>query len=81
VAAARTPAAAVIDLKVPIVDGWSLAQSLRRVFGGAIRLIAMTNRDGPEDRERSRAAGFDRHLVKPVSPNQVNQTLRQVLAR
>ena len=81
VAGARTPAAAIIDLKVPIIDGWSLAESLRCVFGKAIRLIAVANRDEPEERERSRVAGFDRYLVKPVSPNQVNQTLRQMLAR
>jgi DNA-binding response OmpR family regulator len=43
-AAARTPAAAIIDLKVPIIDGWSLAESLRGVFGKAIRLIAVTSR-------------------------------------
>jgi DNA-binding response OmpR family regulator len=80
VARAR-PAAAIIDLSVPIIDGWSLAESLRYVFGEQIRLIAMTSRDEPEERERTRVAGFDRHLVKPVSPNQVNQTLRQMLAR
>jgi DNA-binding response OmpR family regulator len=66
---------------VPIIDGWSLAESLRYVFGEQIRLIAMTSRDEPEERVRTRVAGFDRHLVKPVSPNQVNQTLRQMLAR
>jgi DNA-binding response OmpR family regulator len=80
VAAARTPAAAIIDLRVPIIDGWSLAESLRCVFVEAIRLIAVTSRDEPVERERSRAAGFDRYLVKPVSPNQVAQTLRQMLA-
>lgn len=80
VAAARTPAAAIIDLGVSNIDGWSLAEALRYVFGEQIRLIAVTSRDDPEDRERSRDAGFDTHLVKPVSPNQVNQTLRQLLA-
>ena len=80
VAAARPPAAAIIDLSVPIIDGWSLAGSLRYVFGQQIRLIAVTSRDEPEERERSRAAGFDTHLVKPVSPNRVTQTLRQLLA-
>ena len=79
VAAARTPAAAIVDLKVPIIDGWSLAASLRCMFGNAIRLIAVSSRDEPEERERSRLAGFDKLLVKPVSPNQVNQTLRQML--
>jgi DNA-binding response OmpR family regulator len=81
VAGARTPAAAIIDLSVPIIDGCSLAESLRHVFGEHIRLIAVAERDDSEERERSRAAGFDTHLVKPVSPNQVNQTLRQLLAR
>ena len=80
VAAARTPTAAIIDLGVTIIDGWSLAESLRYVFGQQIRLIAVTSRAEPEERERSQAAGFDRHLVKPVSPNRVSQTLRQLLA-
>jgi len=79
VAAARPPAAAIIDLGVPIIDGWVLAESLRYVFGEHIRLIALTSRDEPEERERSRAAGFDTHLIKPVSPNRVTQTLRQLL--
>ena len=81
VVGARTPAAAVIDLSVPTIDGCSLAESLRQVFGEQIRLIAVTSRDDSEERERSRAAGFDTYLVKPVSPNQVHQTLRQMLAR
>jgi DNA-binding response OmpR family regulator len=81
VAGARTPAAAVIDLGVPIIDGCSLAESLRHVFGKQIRLIAVTSRADSEERERSRAAGFDTYLVKPVSPNLLNQTLRQMLGR
>ena len=80
VAAARTPAAAIIDLKAPIVDGWSLAEALRCMLGKAITLVAVTSRDEPIERERIRIAGFDKHLVKPVSPNQVHQTLRQMFA-
>ena len=80
VAAARTPAAAIIDVKVPIVDGWSLAEALRCMLGKAITLVAVTSRDETAERERSRIAGFDKHLVKPVSPNQVHQTLRQMFA-
>jgi len=79
-AGARTPAAAIIDLNVPIIDGCSLAGALRHVFGEQIRLIAVTSREQPEDRVRSRAAGFDTLLVKPVSPNRAHQTLRQLLA-
>ena len=80
VAAARTPAAAIIGLSIPIIDGWLLGESLRYVFGQHIRLIALASRDEPEERERSLAAGFDAHVVKPVSPNRAHQTLRQLLA-
>jgi CheY-like chemotaxis protein len=80
VAAARTPAAAVIDLGVQIIDGWSLAEALRDVFGGQIRLIALTSRAEPPAHEWSQVTGFDMHLVKPVSPNRLSQTLRQLLA-
>ena len=79
-AAARIPAAAIIDLKVPIIDGCSLAEALRCMLGKAVALVALTSRDEPGERERSRVAGFDRHLVKPVSPNQMYQTLRQLFA-
>ena len=79
-AAARIPAAAIIDLKVPIIDGCSLAEVLRCMLGKAAALVAVTSRDEPGERERSRVAGFDRHLVKPVSPNQMHQTLRQLFA-
>ena len=80
IAATRTPAAAIIDLGVPIIDGCLLGESMRGVFGKRIRLIAVTSRDEPDGRERSLTAGFDTHLVKPVSPKRVTQTLRRLLA-
>jgi CheY-like chemotaxis protein len=39
IAAARAPVAAIIDLRVPIIDGWLLAESLRGVFGEQIRSL------------------------------------------
>ena len=50
VAAARTPAVAIIDLKVPIIDGWSLAEALRCMLGKAI-----TSRRRNESRRARRA--------------------------
>ena len=80
VAAARAPVAVIVDPSVPIIDGWTLAESLRTMFGEHIRLVAVTSRDEPDERDRSRTAGFDTQLVRPVSPNRVTQTLRQLLA-
>ena len=78
--AARAPVAVIVDPSVPIIDGWTLAESLRTMFGEHIRLVAVTSRDEPEERDRSRTAGFDAQLVRPASPNRVTQTLRRLLA-
>ncbi len=50
VAAARTPAAAIIDLSVPVIDGWLLAESLR------LRLRATHSADRPREWRRARGA-------------------------
>jgi CheY-like chemotaxis protein len=61
------PAAAVIDIGLPGMDGYQLAAEIRRRLAGKpMRLIAFTGYGSPEDIARSRAAGFDAHLVKPV---------------
>jgi PAS domain S-box-containing protein len=63
------PDIAIIDIGLPGMDGYEIARRLRAEPNGRdITLIALTGYGQPEDRERSRAAGFDRHLVKPASP-------------
>jgi CheY-like chemotaxis protein len=59
------PDAAVLDIGLPGMDGYELATRIRQEYG-PIRLIALTGYGQPSDLERSRAAGFDVHLVKPV---------------
>lgn len=64
---AFAPAAAVIDIGLPGMDGYQLAAEIRRRLAGRpMRLVAFTGYGSPEDVERARAAGFDAHLVKPV---------------
>ena len=61
------PAAAVIDIGLPGMDGYQLAAEIRRRLAGKpMRLIAFTGYGGADDIARARAAGFDAHLVKPV---------------
>lgn len=67
VAVAFVPDVAVVDIGLPDVDGYELATRLRSALGPRTpRLIAVTGYGQPSDRERSRFAGFERHLVKPV---------------
>jgi signal transduction histidine kinase/CheY-like chemotaxis protein len=57
------------DIGMPHIDGYELARKLRHrpETAGAL-MVAVTGYGTETDRERSRQAGFDRHLVKPVRP-------------
>ena len=65
------------DLGLPApLDGCTLARILRQEPGGGeILLVALTGSGSEEDRARSRQAGFDLHLVKPTSPEQLHSIL------
>jgi len=61
------PAAAVIDIGLPGMDGYQLAAEIRRRLAGKpMRLIAFTGYGGADDIARASTAGFDAHLLKPV---------------
>ena len=60
------PDIALVDIGLPVMDGYEVARRLRDMLNGA-RLIAVTGYGQQGDRDRSLAAGFDAHLVKPVS--------------
>jgi CheY-like chemotaxis protein len=61
------PDIAVLDLGLPLIDGYELARRLREdPTLGRMRLIALTGYSQASDRARSLDAGFDRHLAKPV---------------
>jgi len=63
------PEVALIDVGLPGMNGYELAQSLRqRLTDHRMALIAVTGYGQADDRRRSKDAGFDAHLVKPVSP-------------
>jgi CheY-like chemotaxis protein len=60
------PTMAILDLGMPSIDGFELARRLRALRGDDIRLIALTGWGQASDRTRSKDAGFDEHLMKPV---------------
>jgi signal transduction histidine kinase len=73
------PEVAVLDIGLPVMDGYALASELRVALGGeAPRLIAVTGYGQAIDREQSRRAGFAAHLVKPVDFDALDATIREV---
>ena len=68
VAVETRPDVVLIDIGLPGLDGYGVAQRLRAELAGdpRPRLVALSGYGQPEDRQRSQAAGFDAHLVKPV---------------
>jgi CheY-like chemotaxis protein/anti-sigma regulatory factor (Ser/Thr protein kinase) len=71
------PDVAVLDIGLPVMDGYELARQLRAQQGLArLPLIAISGYGQDSDQNRSKAAGFDAHLVKPVDPEQIESLLR-----
>ena len=60
------PEVALVDIGLPGLDGYQVAQRIRSALGESLVLIALTGYGQPEDVRRARAAGFDAHLAKPL---------------
>jgi PAS domain S-box-containing protein len=76
-AAQHSPAAVLVDIGLPDVDGYQVAQQLRHKLGRSVLLVALTGYGQAKDRARSDEAGFDVHLVKPVDPPTLAEVLHQ----
>jgi len=64
---ALQPDVVVLDIGLPRLNGYEVAQRIRQMEGGAdIMLIAVTGWGQDEDRRRSKESGFDHHLTKPI---------------
>jgi DNA-binding response OmpR family regulator len=71
------PHIVLLDLDLPKLDGYEACRRIRgEAWGKSMMLVAVTGLGGEDDRMRSLEAGFDMHLVKPVSA----ETLMLVLA-
>jgi two-component system CheB/CheR fusion protein len=74
----------VSDIAMPGVDGYALMEHVRALPAerrGRIPAIALTACTRPEDAERVRTAGFDRHVVKPVDPTQLANLVHELVRR
>ncbi|MBY4897058.1 ATP-binding protein [Cupriavidus sp. AU9028] len=72
------PDVAVLDIGLPVMDGYELVRRLRQTLGEhSCRFVALTGYGQQADRERSKAAGFAEHLVKPINPDALLRLVQQ----
>jgi len=72
---ATVPDVAFIDIRLPGIDGHEVARRIRARLGARVLLVALTAQGREQDRRRARWAGFDAHLVKPVSYEDLTRVL------
>lgn len=74
--AASRPEVIFLDIGLPGMDGHEVARRLRQAHGAeAFKLFALSGYGREEDRQRSRQAGFDQHLIKPVELDVIEKLL------
>jgi signal transduction histidine kinase/ActR/RegA family two-component response regulator len=72
------PEVALLDIGMPRMNGYETAQALRQQQDSTLlTLFALTGWGQPDDKRRSRAAGFDHHFVKPLDPAEFERILAE----
>ena len=76
-AASFQPSVVLLDIGLPIMDGYEVARQLRNADNalGRVRLIALTGYGQEADRQRAHDAGFHHHLVKPIDLERLRRIL------
>ncbi|MBL8949795.1 MAG: response regulator, partial [Myxococcaceae bacterium] len=72
----KAPDLAIVDIGLPVLDGYQVAKEAR-ARGHSGRMLAMTGYGQPEDRTRAEQAGFDAHLTKPVDVDALRAALTE----
>jgi CheY-like chemotaxis protein len=73
------PRIVLLDLGMPGLDGFETARRIReQPWGRKVSLVAVTGWGQPGDRRRTREAGFDAHLVKPVGDTELQAALHDL---
>jgi CheY-like chemotaxis protein len=66
----------LLDIGLPGLSGYEVCSRIRsRDWGRGIEIFALTGWGQEEDRRRTREAGFDGHLIKPVDPEKLHRLL------
>ena len=77
-ARALDPHLVLLDIALPVMDGYETLRRLRQLDGFRAHVVALTGFGSEADRQRSSDAGFDAHLVKPLAPEEVESLLARM---
>jgi len=78
-AARHMPEVALLDIGMPLIDGYEVARRIRaQAWGKGVTLVAITGWGQESDRVRSQEAGFNTHLVKPLDLDKLTALLAQL---
>jgi CheY-like chemotaxis protein len=73
------PHVVLLDIGMPGMDGYETARRLRaRPWAQSALLCALTGWGQEDDKRRARIAGFDRHLVKPIDPEEISRIVAEI---
>lgn len=78
IALATVPEVVFIDIGLPGIDGYEVGRRIRAALGKRVLLVALTAYGQEQNHRRSSEAGFDAHLVKPVSYEDLGRLLGAV---
>jgi DNA-binding response OmpR family regulator len=73
-----SPDVALLDIGLPVMDGWVLAKRLRAQCAG-LHVVAVTAYGAEADRLKSSEAGFSEHLVKPVDIDSIHGVVQRLI--
>lgn len=77
----EVPDLVLLDIGLPDLDGYAVATEMRSRFGTDFRIVALTGRDGANERERARQAGIDSFEMKPLRTRQLEAILTSTARR
>ena len=75
--------AVLMDIQMPVMDGYEAAREIRLLDGNASRvpIVAMTANAFAEDRQKALESGMDGHIAKPIDQHELTETLAKFCER
>jgi CheY-like chemotaxis protein len=71
----QKPDVAFVDIGLPGIDGYEIAQKVRESLGERVLLVALSGFGQPDDKRKALEAGFDQHLTKPAEIADIERVL------